>query len=1148
MPDTKLYIGSAAASFKMGTADCSIYLGDVKMYPADEPVVHIPLTFEILDDNFSFKNAQSFSFKVNGGTTTTVASNTYTTAQINSGDTVEVYANASTASRQFTTNGRFKVKGNPISFSYGETWQSHSGDTITSACTNMFMNCTGLTDASEIELPSSIGMYSCYCMFSGCTNLTAAPELPATTLRSNCYRGMFQGCTSLTTAPSLPATTLADSCYRAMFAGCSGITAAPALLVTDIHSYSNCYNYMFEDCISLTSAPALPATSLADNCYEGMFAGCTGLTTAPELSATTVPSAAYRRMFSGCTSLATAPVIHASAVQASGCNQMFQSCTSLTTAPELSATTLAAHAYNQMFDSCTSLTTAPDLPATTINGLTYSSLFQNCTSLVNAPSISATTFGTSGANNQHMRKMFAGCTGLTTAPSLPATSLQQRCYEGMFSGCTSLTTAPELQATDIPASAYTSMFEGCTSLVESPVLPATTVGTNGYTKMFSGCTSMNKITCLYSSSTAPTFTNWVAGVAASGVFYKAAGMNDWTTGVNGIPSGWSVVSIKPSYCYDVTSDIQSYTSTTYLDVYDSTAEKWYKLNNLNQYEEYGVYGEGKNITTYQGKLTIDSDHEWQWSGSSWVDLGEVSGATGSLPAVSFSVNYNARDYDETTSSLTMTADQNVEYSPVLSGDPVTVNDGYITIDGDTQSSIPSEWVNYLNRTSYESNLTIVCKARASNYDQSAIIFVGRDDFMPNWGYNQNEDNATIYGGFGRSENLSLQHDGNPKICSVRFGDEGEGYVIDDWTDSLTQSGDSVEFGSEHFGNCLLFTNSEYGGSYWHGDFYWLYVSQETLTDAQIAEVIEYNEGGGIDVPVEYSDIAAPPTSVTFQSVAEMEAYVCTYEGLYGFIGTDVYIYTIADGWQIVLPTDKPYLTFVATEAGTFKFSGNSVSYSLNDGRVWTTLASNTDSPTIPAGGKIMLKATLTPEISKGIGTFSSTGRFTASGNPMCLLYGDDFVGQTSLSGKNSAFYSLFSGCTGLTSAENMSLPATTLAENCYYDMFHGCTSLTTAPELPATTLANFCYCEMFYGCTSLTTAPVLSATTLANFCYYSMFSYCTNLNSITCLATDISASNCIRSWVYQVAANGTFTKAASMSSWATGANGIPQGWTVEDAS
>jgi hypothetical protein len=195
----------------------------------------------------------------------------------------------------------------------------------------------------------------------------------------------------------------------------------------------------------------------------------------------------------------------------------------------------------------------------------------------------------------------------------------------------------------------------------------------------------------------------------------------------------------------------------------------------------------------------------------------------------------------------------------------------------------------------------------------------------------------------------------------------------------------------------------------------------------------------------------------------------------------------------------------------------------------------------------MWKATLTPNSNIGIGTFSSTANFTVEGNAMSLLYGDNFVGQTSLSEKNYALYALFSGNTNVTSAENLSLPATTLAEGCYFNMFRRCTSLTTAPELPATTLAIFCYYYMFQGCTSLTTAPQLPATTLASSCYADMFFSCTSLSAITCLATDISAYDCTKNWVYGVAASGTFTKAASMTSWTSGKNGIPSGWSVQDA-
>ena len=112
--------------------------------------------------------------------------------------------------------------------------------------------------------------------------------------------------------------------------------------------------------------------------------------------------------------------------------------------------------------------------------------------------------------------------------------------------------------------------------------------------------------------------------------------------------------------------------------------------------------------------------------------------------------------------------------------------------------------------------------------------------------------------------------------------------------------------------------------------------------------------------------------------------------------------------------------------------------------------------------------------------------------------------------------------------------------------FRNCTALTSAPQLPATTLASNCYAGMFTGCTALTSAPTLPATTLATRCYSSMFDGCTSLSSITCLATNISASNCLQGWVKGVKSSGTFTKSSSMSSWPTGTNGIPQGWTVKN--
>lgn len=233
---------------------------------------------------------------------------------------------------------------------------------------------------------------------------------------------------------------------------------------------------------------------------------------------------------------------------------------------------------------------------------------------------------------------------------------------------------------------------------------------------------------------------------------------------------------------------------------------------------------------------------------------------------------------------------------------------------------------------------------------------------------------------------------------------------------------------------------------------------------------------------------------------------------------------------------KDTLSFTAKEDVFFGFHYAYVPtdlwFSINNGRTWIKLDNqNVElTPTVRAGEKILWKGTLYPHQSpgeeEGIGRFVSfnsnhefgKGRFDIEGNAMSLMYSDNFSGQTSLSGNSNAFRCLFSGNTGLEEAENFILPATTLSDSCYTHMFAGCTSLSSAPVLPASTLTTNCYHGIFYSCTSL--------------------------NKITCLATDISAIGCTTNWVKGVAATGTFTKAASMTGWTTGTNGIPSGWQV----
>lgn len=192
---------------------------------------------------------------------------------------------------------------------------------------------------------------------------------------------------------------------------------------------------------------------------------------------------------------------------------------------------------------------------------------------------------------------------------------------------------------------------------------------------------------------------------------------------------------------------------------------------------------------------------------------------------------------------------------------------------------------------------------------------------------------------------------------------------------------------------------------------------------------------------------------------------------------------------------KNYLTFKALEGGTFSFSDNNIDYSLDDGKTWTTLTASQNTPLIKTGEKIMWKANgLTPTGVVGIGTFSSTGKFDVEGNAMSLLYGNNFENQTDLTGKNSAFASLFKYNINIINAKNLVLPATVLSQSCYSGMFYECQNLVKGPlTLPAITALTSCYQNMFYHCRKLIITPDLPATTVGYRSYYQMFEDCSSL-------------------------------------------------------
>ena len=370
-------------------------------------------------------------------------------------------------------------------------------------------------------------------------------------------------------------------------------------------------------------------------------------------------------------------------------------------------------------------------------------------------------------------------------------------------------------------------------------------------------------------------------------------------------------------CYAVVNDISQYQETEFEDVYDKATSKWYKLNNLNQYEEYGVYGSGRTITHYEGKLTVDDGYEYQYSGSSWVNVGEVSGGTASLPNVPFSVNYNAKNYDSNTKTLAKTSGQLADTDVVLSGGTPTVNNGYLTITSDTIAPITA-YQTYFNRDSNNPNITIISKQNTSG--DSCHLFANRGSSNYNWMYRAFNTKLSFHG--------SAQVNGTsvttqPVIEAVRV-DSNSLITFNNYTDNTTETSSSFSYGNTNSQGTALFAGYVVTGKkeFFRGDFYWIYMSQNTLTDAQIQQVIDYNESSGGTVvvyPLNYEEKSAPLDDLSFSSMTEATEYAynnCVYDGMNATIDGSKYYFDSDEGWVYnpqKLPSGYTEVEYITSE-------------------------------------------------------------------------------------------------------------------------------------------------------------------------------------------------------------------------------------------
>lgn len=127
---------------------------------------------------------------------------------------------------------------------------------------------------------------------------------------------------------------------------------------------------------------------------------------------------------------------------------------------------------------------------------------------------------------------------------LASNELIANCFYRLFEDCITICSVSEgfLPATTLAISCYARMFYGCTSLVNAPELPAIYLKNWCYEYMFYGCSKVSYIKAMFTTNiNATNYTkNWVSGVASTGTFVKNKNATWNVTGVNGVPSGWTI--------------------------------------------------------------------------------------------------------------------------------------------------------------------------------------------------------------------------------------------------------------------------------------------------------------------------------------------------------------------------------------------------------------------------------------------------------------------------------------------------------------------------------------------------------------------------------------------------------------------------------
>ena len=540
----------------------------------------------------------------------------------------------------------------------------------------------------------------------------------------------------------------------------------------------------------------------------------------------------------------------------------------------------------------------------------------------------------------------------------------------------------------------------------------------------------------------------------------------------------------------------------------------------------------------------------------------------SLPSNTFICNYNARDYVAATRTLPKTEGQSLNQDLTFGAATVTADteNGYLTINNNKINlNFNSAADNPFNRYNNETGRSLTIIYKTSSFSNTLFGNRGRNDAGSGDNYNYMVRDTIFH--TSDSNFLRMTASTSPYIMYVRINADGTSERKCVTTGQIVTAS-SISYGNAPK-NCSFFNGGANITETYAGNFYWIYISAEVLTDAEIQQVIKYNEKTSFETDITaitatynsttcavtltadeemawtastsndwitLSTTGGTGSSVFTVSVAANKAYAAR-NGLVTITnGENVIEITVEQAkYPLLIPNENIYRADLEVVKGYR--SGSTINKAYRSGElIYYKLNYSEPTPVTPAtpltfnitsDGTILWKTSdssfnRTIQYSKDGSNWTSITS-SSSGTPITVIAGDnvEFRGDNSRYGGGQGRICTFSGSTAefsvygnimslCDSTDFSGMTSFTGYDSIFDRLFLGCTGLTNATKLilPVSSLVDACCYGMFSGCTNLTQAPELPATTLAIDCYAHMFEGCTSLISTPKLsATTVGLSS-----------------------------------------